>query len=279
MMAAAGSLMAWSVGKGEVWCEGGDDGDEAERVVADAARAGRIGDIGGAGGAGESAVGEAGKVSDSTGGVSNIIASERIEEGNVENGGRNGGMVGGGIAGPGRGDRRSSPSFSGSRNSSALLCCLLTRLARGGSASGSEGGGSVAVSNRGAFLQAGAAATADGGCGCNWLSHAAVVATARPRLLRRRRRLPAVAVDVVEAGRMHVTVTVCKPAAWFNTTRAFSPLSMHCSYKAEKSAADMDGGGLRQAGSPTQVATPPLTTLAHVGEVREVGGRGEGFSS
>jgi hypothetical protein len=32
---------------------------------------------------------------------------------------------------------------------------------------------------------------------------------------------------------------------------------MHRSYKAEKSAADTDGGGLGQAGSPTQVATPP----------------------
>jgi hypothetical protein len=54
---------------------------------------------------------------------------------------------------------------------------------------------------------------------------------------------------------------------------------MHCSYNAEKSAADMDGGGLGQAGFPTQVATPPLTTLAHVGEAREVVGRGEGFGS
>jgi hypothetical protein len=60
MAAAAGSLMAESVGAGEVWCEGGDDGDEA----------GRIGDIGRAGNAGDSAVAEAGKVSNSTGGAS-----------------------------------------------------------------------------------------------------------------------------------------------------------------------------------------------------------------
>jgi hypothetical protein len=78
MMAAAGLLMAESIGAGEVRCEGGDDGDEAEREVA-VACAGRIGDVGGAGSTGESAVGKAGKVSDSTGSVSNIIASEHIE--------------------------------------------------------------------------------------------------------------------------------------------------------------------------------------------------------
>jgi hypothetical protein len=69
------------------------------------------------------------------------------------------------------------------------------------------------VINRGAFLQAGAAATGDGGCGCNWLSHAAMAAEARPCLLQHRRCLPAVAVDVVEAGRMYITVTVCRPVA------------------------------------------------------------------
>jgi hypothetical protein len=72
LAAAAGSLKAESVGAGEVWCEGGDDADEAGRI---GDKAGRIGDIGSAG---KSAVGEAGKVSDSTGGVSSIIASERI---------------------------------------------------------------------------------------------------------------------------------------------------------------------------------------------------------
>jgi hypothetical protein len=40
-----------------------------------------------------------------------------------------------------------------------------------------------------------------------------------------------------------------------------------------------DCGGLGLAGTPTQVATPPLTALAHVGEAREVGGKGEGFVS
>ncbi len=106
--------------------------------MADAARAGRIGDIVGAGVASESAVGKAGKVSDSTGVVLNIIVSERIEEANVDNSGRDGDVVSGSIAGItgvsrlGRGEIRSSPSSSSSRNSSASLRCLLTHLARGG---------------------------------------------------------------------------------------------------------------------------------------------------
>jgi hypothetical protein len=58
-----------------------------------------------------------------------------------------------------------------------------------------------------------------------------------------------------------------------------SLLSMHRSYNAEKSAAETVGGGLEQAGSPTIAHIPSLTTLAHVGEAREVGGQGEGFGS
>jgi hypothetical protein len=54
---------------------------------------------------------------------------------------------------------------------------------------------------------------------------------------------------------------------------------MHRSYSAEKSAAETDGNDLGQAGYPMLAATPPLTTLAHVGEAREVGWRGEGFDS
>jgi hypothetical protein len=50
-------------------------------------------------------------------------------------------------------------------------------------------------------------------------------------------------------------------------------------YKAVKSTAVTDGGDVGQAGSLTQVATPSLTTLAHMGEAREVGGRGEVFDS
>jgi hypothetical protein len=52
---------------------------------------------------------------------------------------------------------------------------------------------------------------------------------------------------------------------------------MQRSYNAEKFAAETDGADLEQAGSPTLAATPPLTTLAHVGEAREMGWRGEGF--
>ncbi len=84
-------------------------------------------------------------------------------------------------------------------------------MAGGDSTSGGEVGSGVAVYNRGAFLQAGAAATGDGGCGRIWLSHAEVAAAAKQRLLRCRpqRHLPAVVVEVVEAGRLHVMVTVC----------------------------------------------------------------------
>jgi hypothetical protein len=88
------------------------------------------------------------------------------------------------------------------------------------------------------------------------MSRAAVVAAALPRLARRRRRrrlFPAAVADVEETGREHVMVIVCRPAAWLNDMRAFSPLSMHLSNKAEKSAEETDGGGLEQAGSPTQV--------------------------
>jgi hypothetical protein len=122
--------------------------------------------------------------------------------------------------------------------------------------------------------------TGDDGCGRGKLSRAAVAAAALSRLERRRRRrrlFTVVAAVVEETGRVHVMVTVCRPAAWLKDTRAFSPLSIHRSYKAEKSAEETDGGGLEQAGSPTQVTTPPLTTLAHVGEAREVDGAGEGF--
>ncbi len=78
------------------------------------------------------------------------------------------------------------------------------------------------------------------------------------------------------AGMMHITVMVCRPAAWLTATHALKPLSIHRSYSAKKSSTEVDGGGLGLAGSPTQVATPPLTTLPHVGEAREVRGRGEG---
>ncbi len=84
---------------------------------------------------------------------------------------------------------------------------------------------------------------------------------------------------MVMAGMMHVTVMLCRPAARLTATRAVKPLSIHLSYSAKKSATEADGGGLGLSGSPTQVAMPPLTLLPHVGEAREVKGRGEGSVS
>jgi hypothetical protein len=74
-------------------------------------------------------------------------------------------------------------------------------------------------------------------------------------------------------------VTICSPAAWLTTIHALSPHSIHHSYNAEKSAAETGGGGLELAGTPTLSRTPPLTTLAHVGEPREVGGRERGSAA
>jgi hypothetical protein len=103
---------------------------------------GRVGDISGAGGAGESAVGEADRVPDSTGGVSRIKATERVEEATGDNGRRDGGVMDGGVIGVGvagtsgvarqeRGERRYLPSSSGPRSNSTSFRCLLTRLAGG----------------------------------------------------------------------------------------------------------------------------------------------------
>jgi hypothetical protein len=86
-----------------------------------------------------------------------------------------------GVSGVGwleRGERKNSLSSSGSRRSSTSLRLFLTRLAGGDAASGSEGGGSVAVCSGGAFSQAGAAVTGDDGCGRGWLSHATVAGAA-----------------------------------------------------------------------------------------------------
>ncbi len=59
--------------------------------------------------------------------------------------------------------------------------------------------------------------------------------------------------------------------------RAFKPLAMHRSYKAENSAMETAGRVVLQAGS-TQL---PLATLAHVavGELSEVRGREEALVS
>jgi hypothetical protein len=167
------------------------------------------------------------------------------------------------------------PSSSSPSNSSASLRRLLALLAGEVFTSGGEGGDGI-VGDGGALFsgvassQVEAATSSEGGGKQSRLPLAAVAA--RPRCLRRRRR-PAVAAIVVEAGRMHINVIVCEPAAWLTATCALRPLSMQRPYSAKKSATEADGGVfLGLAGSPTQVASPPLTTLAHVGEAREVGG-------
>ncbi len=76
-------------------------------------------------------------------------------------------------------------------------------------------------------------------------------------------------------GRLQVMVTTWRPAAWLNTTRAFKPFAIQRSYKAEKSALETAGCGVGQAGVSTLAHSPPLTTSAHVGDSREVGGQGE----
>jgi hypothetical protein len=110
-------------------------------------------------------VGEADRVSDSTGAISRIIASECIDNGGRDGGVMDGGVIGDGVARLERGERRNSPSSSGPRSSSTSLRRLLTRLAGGDSTSSGEGGGGVAVYNGGPFSQAGAAVTGDEGCG------------------------------------------------------------------------------------------------------------------
>jgi hypothetical protein len=102
------------------------------------------------------------------------------------------------------------------------------------------------------------------------------VVAARTRR-RQRRRLTTVASVADVVGRLHVMVTVCIPAAWLKTTRAFRPLARHCSYSAENSAVETAGCGLKRAGS----SSLPLTTLAHVavGEIREETGREGAFNS
>jgi hypothetical protein len=196
-----------------------------------------------------------------------------------------------GVAGLDMGERRSSPSSSDPNSNSASFRRLLTLLAGGIFASGGEGGsaegggGAVgagdAVFDRRLSSQAWPATSDEGSSGQSGLWYAAVAA--RPRRLRRRqwqrRCRPAVAAVTVGAGKMQVTVIVCDPAAWLIATRALCPLSMQRSYSATKSALETDGGGHGLAGSLTQVTTPPLTTLAHVGEAREVWERGEGLVS
>jgi hypothetical protein len=80
------------------------------------------------------------------------------------------------------------------------------------------------------------------------------------------------AVVKVGNGRLHDMVTTWSLEVWLTSMRAFRPFSMHRSYSALNSAAVKAGGGLGQAGSSTLAHAPPLTMLAHVEEMREVGG-------
>jgi hypothetical protein len=93
----------------------------------------------------------------------------------------------------------------------------------------------------------------------------------RRRRRRRRRRLTPVVAAADDAGMLHVTVMVWIPAMWPKTTRAFRPLAIQRSDKAEKSAMETAGCDVWQAGS----STLPLATLAHVGKPSEAEGREE----
>jgi hypothetical protein len=185
----------------------------------------------------------------------------------------------GGEATPDRGERRSSPSPSGPRSSSTSLRRLLILLGGGVITSGDEGAilggeGDTAWDGVAALFSAGAAVAVEG----ERTAFASTVVAARPRRRRRRRRrrrLLAVAAVVGVVGRLHVTVTTWRPAAWLNTTRAFKPLARQRSYNAEKSALETVGCGVGQAGISTLAHSPPLTTSAHVGDCSEVGGQGE----
>ncbi len=106
---------------------------------------------------------------------------------------------------------------------------------------------------------------------------ASTVMAARPRRRRRRprrRRLLAVAEIVDVVGKLHVMVATWRPVAWLNTMQAFRPFARQGSYSAEKSALETAGCGVGQAGFSTLAYSSPLTTSAHVGETREVGGQG-----
>jgi hypothetical protein len=76
------------------------------------------------------------------------------------------------------------------------------------------------------------------------------------------------------AGILHVTVSTWHPAAWLKFTRGFKLLAMQRWYSAKKSAAVITAGcDPVQAGFSLRAS--PLTTLAPLGEPREVEGRGE----
>ncbi len=274
LSAKAGVDAGTSSGAGASTSEGAEsiigDGAEAESVAAGAGSTGEVGD--------GSMIGDASKGSSIAVGTSDIMLLNGIKGAHGDSGKRGGGVANGGEAGLEKGKRGIFPSSFGPRNSSTSLRRFLALFAGGVFTSCSEGGGGV-VGDGGAMFgsvvssQTGEATSNKGGGGQSRLLLAAVAAGSRhlQQLRRRWWRLPAVAVVVVMAGMVHITMMVCRPAAWLTATRALRPLSIHCSYCAKKSVTEANDGGLGLAGSPTQVATPPLTTLAHLGEATEVG--------
>ncbi len=78
----------------------------------------------------------------------------------------------------------------------------------------------------------------------------------RQRRRRRRRRFTAVAALMTFVGRLQETVTIWRPAAWPNTTRALRPLAKQRSYSAEKSAVEQILSG-RGHPSPSTHGWPP----------------------
>jgi hypothetical protein len=138
-----------------------------------------------------------------------------------------------------RGERSRSSSPSAPRNSSTSLRRLRILLESGDAASGEGGVGGV-----GAFPPA-VTVVAEAARSMEFPSvQAPTVVAARLCHRRRRRgqrRLAPVVAAADDAGRLHVTVMVCIPATWPKTTRAFRPLTIHRSYKAEKSAMETAG--------------------------------------
>jgi hypothetical protein len=215
--------------------------------------------------------GEAGTFSSGAGGDSvGEAVKEAVEKASEREG--EDGENDSGEARQGGGESRSSPSPSTSRNSSTSLRRFRVLLA-GGVVTSGEGG--VGASPAGAATAE--AAVHMGGVSSMLLPAVVAARTRRRRRRRRRWRLTTVASVADVVGRLHVTVTICIPAAWLKTTRALRTLARHRSHSAKNSAVGTTGCGLKQAGSPSL----PLTTLAHVavGEIREVAGREGAFSS
>jgi hypothetical protein len=138
-----------------------------------------------------------------------------------------------------RGERSKSSSPSTPRNRSTSLRLLRILLGGGDTASGEGGVGGVGASPPAVAAVAEAAVSVE----FSSVQAPTVVAARLHRRRRRRRRrcLAPVVAAAEDAGRLHVTVMVCIPATWPKTTRAFRPLAIHHSYKAEKSVMETAG--------------------------------------